>query len=131
MTLNISITLIAAWVAFLKRFSLGELPLMYYICTGIDPNKGQGPGYYQCTTKKYNASLGVWIFCMIIHIVLGPKIFSFQRKTEKRAEPIELGIFKQPNQFIANTHEAASTGSSGERSQQSRPLRYKYAINVH
>ena len=101
---------------------------MYYICTGIDPNKDQGPGYYQCTTKKYNASLGIWIVCMIIHIVLGPKIFMFQRRTEKRVASIELGLFKQSNQINPNTHELDSTGRSVERNQQSKPLRYKFTI---
>ena len=127
MTLNVSIILIATWVTILKRFSPGELPLSYYICTGTDPNKDQGPGYYQCATKKYNASLGIWIFCTVIHIVLAPKIFLFQRKTEKRVESIKLGIFKQSNQIIPNTHELNSTGSSVERNQRSKPLRYKVA----
>ena len=95
--INLSIGLLVLWTVTVKRFAIGELPIYYYICLGIDPNQGKGPGYYQAAPKKYNASLILWIFCTLLHIFLWPKIFSFRRKAEKNVEPIELGSFNQEN----------------------------------
>ena len=88
-----SAAMIAMWVTIVKRFAVGELPLNHYLCAGIDPNQMQGPGYYQCMPKKYNASLITVIVCFILHIPLVAKIFWFQKQEEKRVEPIELGSF--------------------------------------
>ena len=81
------------WVTIVKRFSVGEPPINHYLCAGIDPNQMQGPGYYQCMAKEYNASLITVIVCFILHIPLVAKIFWFQKQEEKRVKPIELGIF--------------------------------------
>ena len=89
--LNMSIALIAIWTSLVKRFTVGEAPLNFYICAGIDPNKGKGEGSYQSHPKKYNASLFLWIGSSILHLVLVTKIFLFQWKSEKKSKPIELG----------------------------------------
>ena len=112
-TLNFSITLIGIWATVVKRFSVGEVPLQYYICTGIDPNKGHGPGNYHCSSKKYNASLIVWVFCLFLHIVLMTKIFCFQRKAEKKVRPIELGVLKQNNTGLPNQPISVISCSAG------------------
>ena len=64
----------------------------YFICAGTDPNEGQGQGYYQGQEKRMNVSLLVWIVTLLLHIFLGAKIIFFQHKSEKRVEPIELGV---------------------------------------
>ena len=93
--LNLSIALIAIWTSLVKSFTVGEAPLNYYICAGIDPNKGEGEGTYQSHPKKYNASLFLWIGSSILHLVLVTKIFLFQWKSEKKVKPIELGDLGQ------------------------------------
>ena len=100
--ITLSIGLLATWTTIVKRFAIGELPIFYYICLGIDPNKNKGPGYYQSFEKKYNASLIIWILCSFLHIFMWPKIFLFRRKAEKNVEPIELGSFNQENENQLN-----------------------------
>ena len=93
--LNMSIVLIATWTSLVKTFTVGEAPLHYYICAGIDPNKGEALGTYQSHPKKYNASLFLVIGSSILHLVLLTKIFLFQWKSEKKVKPIELGDLGQ------------------------------------
>ena len=100
--INLSITLVVFWTLIVKRFAIGELPMNYYICLGIDPNKDKGPEYYQSSPKKYNASLILWILCTLLHIFMWPKIFLYRRKAEKNSEPIELGSFNQDSERRQN-----------------------------
>ena len=102
MAINLSITLVVFWTLIVKRFAIGELPMNYYICLGIDPNKDKGPEYYQSSPKKYNASLILWILCTLLHIFMWPKIFLYRRKAEKNAEPIELGSFNKDSEKKQN-----------------------------
>ena len=67
----------------------------YYICAGIDPNKGEGEGTYRSHPQKYNATLFLWIGSSILHLVLATKIFLFQWKFEKKIKPIQLGDLGQ------------------------------------
>ena len=100
--INLSIALLVFWTLIVKRFAIGELPMNYYICLGIDPNKDKGAEYYQSAPKKYNASLILWIFCTLLHIFMWPKIFIYRWKAEKNAEPIELGSFNQDSEKRQN-----------------------------
>ena len=101
--INLSIALLVFWTLIVKRFAIGELPMNYYICLGIDPNKDKGAEYYQSAPKKYNASLILWIFCTLLHIFMWPKIFLYRRKAEKNTEPIELGSFNQDSEKKQNS----------------------------
>ena len=92
---NASIIVISFWAATVKCFSFGAPPLNYYMCAGIDPNQQNGIGYYQNQVKKYNTSIIIWVASLLLHIVLGIQIFIFERKTEKKDKPLELGGFAQ------------------------------------
>ena len=116
--------LISSWVAVVKRFTPGELPVMYYICAGVDPNENKETGYYQSATKKYNASLIIWISTFILHIILWPKILAFQLKAEKRVRPIELGVFKRENQIRPHKYAPDIQNKGENKNQQPKPLRY-------
>jgi hypothetical protein len=115
-SINLSAAVMAMWVAIVKRFSIGEHPLNHYICAGIDPNNGQGPGHYRCMSKKYNSSVIIVIVCCVLHVALGVKIFWFQRREEKRVKPIELGNFNAD-------HQNSSEVTPRINPQSSRPLR--------
>ena len=94
-SINLSVALIAIWATIIKRFSVGVLPLNYYICTGMDPSKANGIENYQSLSKKYNSSLIVLSVSFLLHLALGPKIFLYKRKAEKRVVPVVLGNFSQ------------------------------------
>ena len=79
----------------------------YFICAGTDPNEGHGPGYYQGKEKRMNVSLLVLIVSLLLHLFLGAKIIYFDYKSEKRAEPIELGVLNP-------THDSADAPHSSE-----------------
>ena len=121
--LNMSIALIATWTSLVKRFTVGEAPLNYYICAGIDPNKGEGEGTYRSHPQKYNASLFLLIGSSILHLVLVTKIFLFQWKSEKQVRPIELGNLGQQRGSSRSDRPIATISDTVETVRSPRQIR--------
>ena len=121
--LNMSIALIATWTSLVKTFSVGEAPMNYYICAGIDPNKGEGEGNYQRHPKKYNATLFLWIGSSILHLVLVTKIFLFQWKAENKVKPIELGDLGQQRGTLSSDKPIATISRAVKNIRSPRQIR--------
>ena len=121
--LNMSIALIAIWTSLVKRFTVGEAPLNFYICAGIDPNKGEGEGTYQSHPQKYNASLFLLIGSSILHLVLVTKIFLFQWKAENKAKPIELGDLGQQRGTLSSDKPIATISRAVKNIRPPRQIR--------
>ena len=82
--LNLSILLIAVWAAFVKNETPGKLPLAYYLCTGMDPNKDG-------STFKYNTGRIILIVSLFLHLFLMPRVLYYQLVNLKHQKPLQLG----------------------------------------
>jgi CDP-diglyceride synthetase len=91
MALNISILLISIWVAIVKRFSPGNLPLNYFLCSGLNPDQNHEEGYYLQAPKKYNTGRIILVLSFFLHLMMLPRIIYYQMVKEKNEQSIQLG----------------------------------------
>ena len=74
--LNLSILFLGMWASLVRRYTPGRFPLHYYLCTGMDPNKGLGVGTYLASPPKYNAGRLIVVSSFILNMrkaLLAPK----------------------------------------------------------
>jgi hypothetical protein len=95
--LNFSIFTIATWTSFVRRHSLGRLPLHYYLCSGLDPNEGLGEGSYLALPPKYNAGRVIVVFSFLLHLLMLPKFIHHELTTRRKQRPIRLGTLQPGN----------------------------------
>ena len=89
--LNQTILLVSIWASVVKRFTLGKLPMYYYLCAGTDPNEGLGVGHYLTIPRKYNTGRIIVILSFLLHLLLIPRILYYQLITDRNEQPLELG----------------------------------------
>ena len=101
---NLSVLLIAVWAAFVKHVTPGKMPLVYYLCTGKDPNKDGKEGDFIHSTLKYNTGRIIVTLSLILHLLLMPRVLYYQLVTMKDQQPHQLGTIdneRENNQSIA------------------------------
>ena len=91
MSINLSIPIISIWIAIVRRFTPGRLPLYYYLCSGLDPNEGNGNGSYLAKFPKYNVGRIVVVVSFFLHLVMLPRFLHYQLVTRRKDQPVRLG----------------------------------------
>ena len=90
---SLSILLVALWTSLVKRVTPGNLPLNYYLCTGLNPSGKDGKeGSFLDTPQKYNTGRIVMITSFLLHLVTVPRIVYYQLVTVRTERPLRLGI---------------------------------------
>ena len=89
--LNLSIVVVSIWISMVKRFTPGNLPLSYFLCSGTDPNQGHDDGFYLQTPRKYNTARILLVLTVVLHLIMVPRILYYRIIVERKNEVIELG----------------------------------------
>ena len=111
MFFNLAILLIAIWGSFVKRFTPGNLPISYFLCSGKDPNEDGGDGHYLNTPQKYNTGRIIIAMSFLLHFVMVPRVLYYQLKTVRDQQPLQLGTLE---------NEGSNHNSDGPRSTRKR-----------
>ena len=101
--LNLSILFISFWAAFVKRVTPGNLPIVYFLCSGKNPNKEEGEGHFLQTQSKYNTGRIIVVTSFLFHLLLVPRILYYQVVTLSHQRPLQLGTIN--NEYENNDPE--------------------------
>ena len=105
--LQITILVLSLWIAFVKKLSVGRMPLNYFMCAGKDPSdEGSRNG-----ARKYDTLSIIVIISILLHIFASAKIFLYQRKIEQSTKNIELGQI----QNSGNTNQALNSSKKKDQ----------------
>ena len=94
--LQISILTVGFWMAGGKRFSVGKMPLDYYMCSGTNPPQETDENGYGKVFKKFDSVVILMSISFLLNTFVFVKIFLFQRKAEKATRQIEIGRINTP-----------------------------------
>ena len=94
--LQISILTVSFWMAGVKRFSVGKMPLNYYMCSGTNPPHETDEEGYGKLFKKFDSVVILMSASFLLNTFVFVKIFLFQRKAEKATRQIEIGRINNP-----------------------------------
>ena len=100
--LQITILVLSLWIAFVKKLSVGRMPLNYFMCAGKDPSD-EGP---RSGARKYDTLSIIVIISILLHIFASAKIFLYQRKIEQSNKNIELGQI-QNSENTSQSHDSS------------------------
>ena len=90
--LNFNIVILSLWLATVKKWSIGRMPLVYFMCVGKNPNESDGQLDFSFSmTEKFNTTQFLVWGSFALHVFIFTKIFLFEREMEKRTEGIQLG----------------------------------------
>ena len=94
--LNFSVVFISSGAAVVRAYSVGELPINYFTCSGIDPNHGKGIGYHLSNANKYNTLQIIWVLSVLLHLAILLRIQFYKWKAPKNEESLQLGMIDRP-----------------------------------
>ena len=77
-----------------QSFCLGQQPLRYYICSGLNPNT-------HLQTKQHQSKLLFRLISFLIHLVLGLRILVFKIRGKKLVQPVLSSIAASKNVIIS------------------------------
>ena len=90
--LNLSIAILGIWLATVKKWSIGRMPLVYFMCVGKNPNESDTHSDSNLSmTDKFNTTLLLVWASFALHVFVFTKIFLYEREMEERTENIQLG----------------------------------------
>ena len=92
--LQLTILFLSAWIATVKRMSVGRMPLAYLICAGKDPDEEQSILHPDDVVYKFDTTGILIVASVVFNVFVFIKIFLYQRKMEKSTQNIELGSIK-------------------------------------
>ena len=108
--LNLSIVIVSIWLSVVKRFTPGNLPLSYYLCSGLNPNQNLTKGSYLSTPKKYNTGRLVLVISFVLHLVMIPRIAYYQFITNKKEQTIQLGTINSRDRLDVLNNQVCPSG---------------------
>ena len=104
--LQISILTVGFWMAGVKRFSVGKMPLDYYMCSGTNPPQETNENGYGKIFKKFDSVVILMSASFLLNAFVFIKIFLFQRKAEKATRQIKIGRINNPDNENQENREA-------------------------
>ena len=88
---QVTILLLSFWTTAVKKMSVGQMPLNYFMCAGKNPNEDHINKSSASIHGKFDSVSILIGLSLVLHVFVYAKIFLYQRKIERKIQSIQLG----------------------------------------